>query len=76
MNSLEALQKIGVGASDMTGSERRELDANGYFIIPAALSPEQCSEMAAEVDRIAAIEGEKAGRQTATYSAPPSSGVE
>jgi hypothetical protein len=63
MNSLEALQKIGVSASDMTGSERRELDANGYFIIPAALSPEQCSEMAAEVDRIAAIEGEKAGSE-------------
>ena len=63
MNSQEALQVIGVCSKDMSESDRRALDANGYFIIPAVLNPEQCSEMAAEVDRIANIEGEMAGSE-------------
>ena len=63
MNSLEALQQIGVNARDMSESDRRSLDINGYFIIPVVLTKEQCGEMAAEVDRIANIEGEKAGSE-------------
>lgn len=63
MNSSQALAALGVGAGDLTDAQREALDRDGYFIIEAALTPAQCARMAAEIDRIAAIEGERAGRE-------------
>jgi len=63
VNSSQALAALGIGADDLTDGLREALDRDGYFIIPAALTTAQCARMAAEVDRIAAIEGERAGRE-------------
>lgn len=63
MMTHEALAALGVTSQDLLEEQRRSLDSSGYFVIPNALTPEQCTEMAAEVDRIAQAEGEKAGSE-------------
>jgi len=61
MDTHAALQQLGVGG--LTEAQRRRLDADGYFIVENAFTEEQRARMAAEVDRMARIEGDKAGSE-------------
>jgi ectoine hydroxylase-related dioxygenase (phytanoyl-CoA dioxygenase family) len=61
MDTQTALQQLGVG--ELTASQRRELDDNGYFIVENAFTEDQCARMAAEIDRMAGVEGDKAGSE-------------
>ena len=61
MDTRAALQQLGIG--DLTDAQRRKLDDDGYFIIENAFSEDQRARMAAEVDRMAGIEGDKAGSE-------------
>ncbi len=63
MTSKDALAALGVTEQDLTAEQRQSLDDNGYFIIHNVLPPEKCAAMAAEVDRIARAEGDKAGSE-------------
>lgn len=63
MDTRSALDDLSVSPSDLTAEQRRSLDEQGFFIIEGVLTPEECASMAAEVDRMAAIEGEKAGSE-------------
>lgn len=63
MNTEQALRDMGVSAADLTSEQREQLDRDGYFIIENAFSEEQCERMKAEVDRIVAEEGDRAGSE-------------
>ncbi|MDB5524793.1 MAG: putative phytanoyl-CoA dioxygenase [Rhizobium sp.] len=63
MDTQAALATLGVNPDAMTAQQKQDLDENGYFVIENALTPEQCKRMAAEVDRIAMLEGENAGNE-------------
>ena len=63
MNSKDALAALGITEHELTPAQRGSLDANGYFVVEDILSPEQCSSMAAEIDRLAQLEGRKAGSE-------------
>lgn len=63
MNTRLAMQTLGVTGHTLTAEQRRALDQDGYFVVEDAFTPEQRARMAAEVDRIAAAEGEKAGTE-------------
>ena len=68
MNSLEALQQLGVTAESITKEQRECLDRDGYFVIKEAFSENECQRMAAEVDRIVAEEGDRAGSEVSLES--------
>jgi ectoine hydroxylase-related dioxygenase (phytanoyl-CoA dioxygenase family) len=59
MNSSMALEQLNISAADLTSEMRKQLDEQGYFVMEDVFTPEECAEMASEVDRIA--EAEKAG---------------
>jgi len=63
MNTEQALSAMGVTAADLTPGQREQLDRDGYFIVEDAISEEACARMQAEVDRIVAEEGDKAGSE-------------
>lgn len=63
MNTEQALAAMGVTSADLTEEQRRQLDRDGYFIVENAFSEEACERMKAEVDRIVAEEGERAGSE-------------
>lgn len=62
-NSKDALDRLGIGEHDMTDAQRDALDAKGYFVMDDVLTHDDCARITAEIDRLARIEGEKAGRE-------------
>jgi ectoine hydroxylase-related dioxygenase (phytanoyl-CoA dioxygenase family) len=63
MDTRQALEALGVGASALTDEQRRKLDEEGYFVIENAFSEEECEAMKSEIDRIVEEEGESAGSE-------------
>lgn len=63
MDTNDALQAMGVTEADLTAEQKEKLDRDGYFIVEEAISEAACERMRAEVDRIVAEEGDKAGSE-------------
>jgi Phytanoyl-CoA dioxygenase (PhyH) len=63
MYTKEALRALGVTGAAFTDEQHRELDRDGYFIVPQFFSPQQCRLMAAEFDRLHAAEGDQGGHE-------------
>src|SRR5918996_2697082 len=63
MDTQQALQSIGVGPHSLTAAQRRALEVDGYFIVEDVYTPAECAEMAAEFDRLHAVEGERGGHE-------------
>jgi ectoine hydroxylase-related dioxygenase (phytanoyl-CoA dioxygenase family) len=61
MDTKTALDQLFVNETSLTTEQLSQLDNDGYFVIEKALSPEQCEQMAAEVDRIAQAEAHGGG---------------
>lgn len=56
MNTASALAELGIDADDLTESQRRDLDDNGYVVIPDVFSPEEVRELRSEFDRLEALD--------------------
>jgi hypothetical protein len=56
MDTMTALAEIGVSGKSLSDRQRRQFDTDGFFIIEDALSGEECDRMAAEFDRLVAVE--------------------
>src|SRR5579872_3815665 len=63
MDTKQALQLLGISASDFTPEQRRQFDENGYFIVADVFSPAEVEEMRSEFDRLRKIEGEYGGHE-------------
>jgi hypothetical protein len=63
MYTKRALRELGVTAADFSDGERRQLDTEGFFIREGVFAPERCRDMAAEFDRLTAIEGDQGGHE-------------
>ena len=63
MYTKEALRALGVTGAAFTDEQHRELDRDGFFIVPQFFSPQQCRLMAAEADRLHAAEGHQGGHE-------------
>lgn len=62
MNMTSALGHFDVDDYTLTPAEKATLDEQGYLVLPNALSPDLAARMSASLDRIAAAEGENAGK--------------
>lgn len=49
-----ALASLGVTDSDLTGRDREQLEAQGFFVVPDYLTPDQVSDLGDEILRLAA----------------------
>ncbi|TDQ82262.1 phytanoyl-CoA dioxygenase PhyH [Dongia mobilis] len=63
MYTKRALFELGVTGADFTQSERERLDRDGFFVRPGYFSTADCAEMAAEFDRLSALEGDRGGHE-------------
>lgn len=63
MYTKRALFELGVTGADFTESEQRQLDQQGFYIRKNYFTPAECEEMAAEFDRLSAIEGTRGGHE-------------
>lgn len=63
MNTKEALASLGVSDATLTAQQKRELDERGFFLVPDAFTPAQCAAMAAEFDRLTALEAGRGGHE-------------
>lgn len=63
MDTRMALESLGVTKDTLTAEQRRAMEEDGYFVVENAFTEEQRARMAAEVDRIAAEEGERGGTE-------------
>jgi ectoine hydroxylase-related dioxygenase (phytanoyl-CoA dioxygenase family) len=63
MNTDDALELLGVKPTDLTDEQRNSLDEFGYCIVENVLTPEECAEINAEIDRIVAAEQDRAGTE-------------
>jgi hypothetical protein len=63
MNTREALAALGVTDGSLGAEHRRSLDERGCFVAPGVFTPVQCAAMAAEFDRLYALEGGRGGHE-------------
>ena len=63
MNTKEALAQLGVSADTLTDEQKRQLDEQGYFIVPDVFTPAEVEEMRSEFERLRQIEGEYGGHE-------------
>ena len=63
MNTKEALAQLGVTADTLTDEQKRQLDEQGYFIVPDVFTPAEVEEMRSEFERLRQIEGEYGGHE-------------
>ncbi len=61
MDIKEALYELGVRDDTLTAEEKAQLDRDGYLPLAGILSPELVAKIAARLDELSVIEGEKAG---------------
>lgn len=61
MDTSSALRALNV--QGLTGEQRRRFDEDGFFILDAVFTPQECTEMGAEFDRLLAEDGEDAGME-------------
>ncbi|MBM3517090.1 MAG: hypothetical protein FJX56_04235 [Alphaproteobacteria bacterium] len=71
MYTRQALRELGIAAAGLCEDHRRDLDETGYFIATGVLTPAQCADMAAEFDRLLALEGERGGHETGIEPGAP-----
>jgi ectoine hydroxylase-related dioxygenase (phytanoyl-CoA dioxygenase family) len=63
MNTVEALRQLGITADTLTPEQRRQLDEEGYFVVPDVFSPAEVEEMRSEFERLRTIEGQFGGHE-------------
>ena len=61
MDTRTALQQLGV--QPLTEEQREAFDRDGFFILHDVFTPAECAAMAAEFDRLEALEGDRAGTE-------------
>ena len=61
MDTRSALRALGV--ADLTEEQRRQFDQDGYFVLEAVYTPDECAEMADEFDRMAEADGANVGME-------------
>ncbi len=62
MYAKQALREIGL-CGGLSLNQRAALDKHGYFVVKGVLQPSLCDSMAAEFDRIHALEGDRGGHE-------------
>jgi ectoine hydroxylase-related dioxygenase (phytanoyl-CoA dioxygenase family) len=62
MNTLQAMVALGLDP-DLTETQRRALDEQGYFIVADVFSPADVAEMRSEIARLTALEGSFGGHE-------------
>jgi ectoine hydroxylase-related dioxygenase (phytanoyl-CoA dioxygenase family) len=63
VNTRQALAELGLPNVSLTEDQRRDLDVNGFFVVPAVFSPAEVAEMKAEIARLQKLEGEFGGHE-------------
>lgn len=63
MGTEQALESLGVGPTDLTDAQARQLDEQGYFIAENVLSPQECRAMGAAFDALYDAEQERGGHE-------------
>ena len=63
MYTKAAMRELGAGPDQLTTSQRDELDANGFFVVPDVLSAADCAIMRDEFERIHASERDQGGKE-------------
>lgn len=63
MYAKQALRELGVSGRALTDRQLAELDEQGFTIVEGVFTPAQCAWMAAEFDRLHALEGERGGHE-------------
>ena len=63
MNMDQALREFGVRDDTLSSGEKHFLDVNGYLPIEEVLTQEQIANMIRRLDKLAALEGEEAGKE-------------
>ncbi len=62
MYTKQALRELGIAGS-LSDTQRTALDEQGFFLVEGVFSATQCEAMAAEFDRLHALEGERGGHE-------------
>ncbi|PZQ99693.1 MAG: hypothetical protein DI533_03275 [Cereibacter sphaeroides] len=63
MYTKQAMRELGVRPGLLTEDQKRQLDENGFFIVPDALSRDECALMRSEFERIHAAEKDQGGKE-------------
>jgi hypothetical protein len=63
MNTQQALAQLGISDADVTAEQHRQLDEQGYFVVPDVFTPTEVEEMRSEFERLRRIEGEYGGHE-------------
>jgi hypothetical protein len=63
MYSKQAIRNLGVAAGELSSAQRTSMDSDGFFIVEGVYSPQECAEMAADFDRLTALEGNQGGHE-------------
>ncbi|MEQ1524601.1 MAG: hypothetical protein ABL936_25345, partial [Aestuariivirga sp.] len=63
MYTKQALHELGVKPTAITDEQKRQLDAQGFFIVENALSKSDVKTLREEFERIHATEAEKGGHE-------------
>ena len=63
MDTIQVLADLGLTDLELTGDQRRQLDENGFFVVPGAFSPGDVAVMKAEFDRLREVEGGLGGHE-------------
>lgn len=63
MNTQEALAKLDISSDNLTATQRKQFDDDGYFVVENVFSPAEVKEMRDEFERLRGIEGEYGGHE-------------
>jgi len=63
MYTKAAVRELGAGPDQLTASQKDELDANGFFVVPDVLSAADCVIMRDEFERIHSSEKDQGGKE-------------
>jgi ectoine hydroxylase-related dioxygenase (phytanoyl-CoA dioxygenase family) len=64
VTTAEALHALGVRSDTLSPKERRQLDEEGYLLLPGILTPAQVAAFSARLEALVEEEGEQAGSET------------
>jgi ectoine hydroxylase-related dioxygenase (phytanoyl-CoA dioxygenase family) len=63
MYTKQALHELGIGTSDITAQQKRELDEQGFFIVENVFSKAELQIMRDEFERVHALEADQGGHE-------------
>lgn len=63
MDTKEALAKLGITVNDLTPTQKKQFDEDGFFVAENVFTPAEVEEMRNEFDRLRSIEGQFGGHE-------------